>query len=447
MLVQMSIRNYRSIRDTVTLDLSVSALRERDSTTDDNTFSVTPKLCLLKSAVIYGANASGKSNVLKALGFVRWMVKNSARESQAGDKITAEPFLLDQDFENEPSMFELVFFAEGTRYRYGFEVTSEAVVSEWLYYVPQEREALLYERTDQRFSLSSRFKEGKELEGKTRKNALFLSVVAQFNGNIANQILKWFNKIAMVSGTQDRGYSIFTARKILDDDDSLDKSIHDLIKTLDVGITKFVVGNEKATATSYEGLPPVLREAFEKLAEESGNELKQLSVSTLHKKYVGNKPIGTVSLDLEEHESEGTQKLFALAGPILDSLKCGRVFVIDEMDARFHPLITESIVKLFNSAKTNTKNAQLIFATHDVNLLNRSLFRRDQIWFTEKDPYGATDLYSLAEYKLPNNKKVRNDASYEKDYLEGRYGAIPFIGALDFVGELEHAEREAPQSC
>ena len=446
MLVQFSVKNHRSIGDTVTLDLSASALRESEDLEQANTFWATPRLRLLKSAVIYGANASGKSNILDALGFMRHLVTDSARESQAGDEIEAEPFLLNEDFETQPSMFEVVFFSNDIRYRYGFEVTSKEVVSEWLYYVPKEREALLFDRDEEKFTLSSKFQEGKELERRTRKNALFLSVVAQFNGERATEILRWFRRIAIVSGIRDLGYSHFTANSILNE--SLSKPINNLVKSLDVGIKKFVVQDQEPTSDDrYEGLPQILREALEKLAEEGKGELRQLSVLVEHDKYSEGERVGTTYLNLDRHESEGTKKLFALAGPILDSLKCGRTFIVDEMDARFHPLITETIVKLFNSKETNRNKAQLVFVTHDVNLLSRHLFRRDQIWFAEKDPHGATDLYSLAEYKLPNDKKVRNDASYERDYLAGRYGAIPFIGAIDFLEELQRAKQEASQSC
>jgi uncharacterized protein len=136
--------------------------------------------------------------------------------------------------------------------------------------------------------------------------------------------------------------------------------------------------------------------------------------------------------NLEAQESEGTQKIFALSGTLVDTLNNGKVLIFDELDARLHPLISLAIVQLFNSNKTNPNNAQLIFMTHDTNLLSNKLFRRDQVWFTEKNRYGATDLYSLAEYK------VRNDASFESDYIKGRYGAIPYVGNLssmvDFHG-------------
>jgi AAA15 family ATPase/GTPase len=152
------------------------------------------------------------------------------------------------------------------------------------------------------------------------------------------------------------------------------------------------------------------------------------SVQTMHRKFdeKGNS-VSTELFDLDEQESEGTQKVFALAGPLVDTLKDGKVLIIDEFDARIHPLISRAIVELFNSNETNPNNAQLIFMTHDTNLLSNKLFRRDQIWFTEKNRYGATDLYSLAEYK------VRNDASFESDYIKGRYGAIPYIGNLNHL--------------
>ena len=151
----------------------------------------------------------------------------------------------------------------------------------------------------------------------------------------------------------------------------------------------------------------------------------QYEAFTLHKRFDGDKSDDSlVAFDINAHESEGTKKLFALAGPLLNVLRNGKVLIIDELDARLHPLITESIIRLFNSNETNPNNAQLVFTTHDTNLLTNKLFRRDQIWFTEKNKYGATDLYSLAEFK------VRNDASYERDYIAGKYGAIPFIGGL-----------------
>ena len=154
-------------------------------------------------------------------------------------------------------------------------------------------------------------------------------------------------------------------------------------------------------------------------------------MSALHQKFRDGHPDGLADLDFLKEESEGTRKLFRIIGPILDSVMNGHVLVIDELEAKLHPLLTKAIVRLFNSAKTNPKHTQLIFATHDTNLLQYGKLRRDQIWFTEKTQRGATSLYSLADFKLPRGTKVRNDAAFEKNYIQGRYGAIPFLGDLE----------------
>jgi len=175
-------------------------------------------------------------------------------------------------------------------------------------------------------------------------------------------------------------------------------------------------------------MPNELRQAFLTLLSRPDAEL--ISVKTSHTKYgEDNRPVGREVFDLDKHESEGTKKLFALAAPLIDTLKLGRVLIVDELDARLHPLLTREIVSLFNSNKTNPNHAQLVFTTQDTNLLDNRFLRRDQVWFTEKDRQGVTRLYSLAEYK------VRNDASFERDYILGRYGAIPYLGDLRQVVE------------
>ena len=166
------------------------------------------------------------------------------------------------------------------------------------------------------------------------------------------------------------------------------------------------------------------------LRNRSKVEFGKISIQTVHQKFDNKgKYISPELFDLNKHESEGTQKVFEIAGVLVDTLKNAEILIIDEFDARLHPLISRTIVDLFNSNETNPNNAQLIFMTHDTNLLNNKLFRRDQIWFAEKNRYAVTDLYSLAEYK------IRNDASFEKDYIKGRYGAVPYIGNLSHLIE------------
>jgi hypothetical protein len=349
---------------------------------------------------------------------------NSSKETQSTEKIDVEQFKLDTETEANPSFFEIVFLINNKRYRYGFEATHDKVESEWLFYVPKSRETKLFERKQDNISVSKTYK-ADGIQQKTRHNALFLSVSAQFNVQIAERILDWLvNTVKVVSGLDDRGYRGYTVKCLIDNENK--DEILRLLKKIDLGFGSVRVKESKFTVDSLpDELPDEIKNFILKNVEK---EAVSVSVQTIHLKFdkKGNS-VSTELFDLDEQESEGTQKVFALAGPLIDTLKNGKVLIIDEFDARIHPLISRAIVELFNSNETNSSNAQLIFMTHDTNLLSNKLFRRDQIWFTEKNRYGATDLYSLAEYK------VRNDASFESDYIKGRYGAIPYIGNLNHL--------------
>ncbi len=420
MLIEFSVGNYRSFKDKVTFSMVAAKIVSKDKKLDENNvFAVNDKLSLLKSAAIYGANASGKSNLAKALFFMGWFMINSSRETQISDEIKVEPFKLNTQTILQPTFFEIVFLMDQKRYRYGFEVTRNQVVSEWLFYVPKSRETKLFERKFDSFSVSSAYK-ADGISQKTRPNALFLSVSAQFNVEAAERILDWLSKsINVISGLDDIRYRGYTVHCLLDDENK--NEILQLIKRLDLGFSGIKISEVDIFSDILPNQLPdevktsLLRDGIRKLT----------SIQTIHQKFneEGNS-VSTELFDLDNQESEGTKKVFSLSGPIVDTLKNGKVLIIDEFDARVHPLISRAIVELFNANETNPNNAQLIFMTHDTNLLSNTLFRRDQIWFTEKDRYGATHLYSLAEYK------VRNDASFESDYIKGKYGAIPYIGNL-----------------
>ncbi|MEH2299280.1 MAG: ATP-binding protein [Nostoc sp.] len=386
---------------------------------DNNVFAVDDDLKLLKSAAIYGANASGKSNLAKALSFMKWFMINSSKETQSTEKIGVEPFELSTETEAKPSFFEIVFLLDGTKYRYGFEANQKRVISEWLSYVPKTRQTRLFERVSDGNSrnikyLSNTFN-GKDIYPKTRNNALFLSVAAQFNVEIAERILDWLTKkVNIVSGLDDQDHLSYTVSSLATNNDNKSKIIQ-LIKKLDLGIKQIRIKEAEIIAI-----------------EQSSYHFKTpYSIKTGHERF--DKQDNYVSMkffDLDSHESEGTKKIIFIAGLLVDTLKYGKVLIFDEFDARLHPLISKAIVELFNSKNTNYNNAQLIFMTDDTNLLSNKLFRRDQIWFTEKNKYGATDLYSLVEYK------IQKDASFESYYIKGRYGAIPFIGDLSqLLGE------------
>lgn len=421
MLIEFSVGNYRSFKEQVTFSMVAANLVSQDKKLDeDNVFAVDENLDLLKSAAIYGANASGKSNLAKALGFMRWFMINSSKETQSTEKIGVECFKLSTEMDAKPTFFEIVFLISDKKYRYGFEATRDEVVSEWLFYVPKSRETKLFRRKFNSFSISGTYK-ADGIQQRTRSNALFLSVSAQFNVKIAENILDWLtNQIKVVSGLDDRGYRGYTIRCLMNYENK--DEILQLLKKLDLGFGDVKVEESVVTADRLPGELPDEIKNF--ILKNAGG--KTTSVQTIHQRFnETGTSISTEFFDLDYQESEGTQKVFALAGPLVDTLKAGKVLIIDEFDARIHPLISRAIVELFNSRETNPNNAQLIFMTHDTNMLSNKLFRRDQIWFAEKNRYGATDLYSLAEYK------VRNDASFESDYIKGKYGAIPYIGNLN----------------
>ena len=423
MIIEFSVGNYRSFRDVVTFSMVAANLRSKPEALDENNVFYMPNQPdLLTSAAIYGANASGKSNFISAIRFMRRFVLDSPKETSATGSIPVESFLLNAATENQASHFEIVFVMDNKRYRYGFEVTKERVTAEWLFYVPRSREAKLFERTLDGVELGEQFKEGKDLSHRTRPNALFLSIVAQFNGKIAQEIIAWFKNLKLASGLEDVGMRIFTIKSYLDGEFRAD--IIKLIRQLDLGIDNLLIEKLENNTTGRplpDGLPDELKNALTLLREHG--DVERFGVQSIHDQYnEDGQLIGQKHFDFAEQESEGTQKLFALAGPVIAALRKGDVFIIDELDACLHPLLTCEIVRLFNDKATNPQHAQLIFTTHDTNLLGNDLFRRDQIWFVEKDQQGATDLYSLAEFK------VRNDASYERDYIKGRYGAIPLLG-------------------
>ena len=418
MLIEFSVANYRSFKEKVTFSMVAADLDGSDEKLkENNIFAVDEELSLVKSAAIYGANASGKSNIAKALNFMKNFMINSSKETQSTDSIPIEPFRLSTETEHQPSFFELVFRLDKKIYRYGFEADRDKIVSEWLYYVPKTKETNLFDRKNQNIKASKKYNADIIVRQKlTRNNALFLSVSAQFNVGIAEKILKFIdNNINIISGIKDDGYLHYTISCLTEPQDSSD--IIELVKRLDVGISDIKIEQVKITSEILpDSMPEEWREFFLKNVDHA------TSTNTIHKKFNqdGN-AYASEEFDMDQ-ESEGTQKLFALAGVLVTTLKQSEVLIIDEFDARLHPLISRAIVGLFNSKETNPRNAQLIFMTHDTNLLSSKIFRRDQIWFTEKNRYGATDLYSLAEYQ------ISDDAPFENDYIQGRYGAIPYIG-------------------
>ncbi len=418
MLIEFSITNYLSIRDRATLSMVAS----NDTSLEDSNVITAKKHRLVRSAVLYGANASGKSNVLSGLHFIRQMVMTSSKDTQANEEIDTGPFLLSIECENKPSTFEIVFLHAETLYRYGFQADRKRIHAEWLFSRPSTKEATLFEREASEIRVNAeRFKEGKGLEERTRENTLFLSVCAQFNGEIATSLLGWFQNLRMLQGFAPMGMFAVTLERLKEP--GCKSRVLELTQIADPGITDYDLRQKNLTP---QDLPKEMPEQLKRDIIKDSPMLVELK--TAHRKMdAANQDMGAVLFDLDANESAGTQKMVKLTGPLLDTLENGRLLVVDELDARMHPLLTRMIVSLFNSP-ANRSNAQLVFASHDTTLLTPKLFRRDQIWFTEKDNYGATDLYSLVELK-----GVRKEATFAKDYIRGKYGAIPFIGDQEWL--------------
>lgn len=441
MLIEFSVGNYCSFKEQVTLSMEAADIASQPPSLDEhNVFAPRDDLKLLTSAAIYGANASGKSKLMQALRFMRDFVIGSSRQTQVGEPIGVEPFLLSTETEGQPSEFEIVFLLDNIQYRYGFAATTEQVVSEWLYQLGSVREATLFVRDQERIKVNQRaFREGRGLEERTRPNALFLSVVAQFNGPIAGSVLNWFGNLGVNLGISDVGDMLEAFHHF--EHSPYRPDIEELIKRMDVGISGLQFERGPAQPPPFlssrdAGLIQVMLDSFTK----RGLPLEEISIKTFRPRYdAGGAHTGEVVFDLEHQESAGTKRIFALAYPLIRSLKEGLVLVIDEIDARIHPNLVIELIRLFNDPATNPRHAQLIFTTHNTNLLSAKLFRRDQIWFIEKSRQGASDLYSLVEYRI-DGKIVRNDASFEKDYIAGRYGAIPFIGDLGALLGADHAQ-------
>ncbi len=433
MLIEFSVGNFRSFHAPVTLSMQAAKLRSRNMRLDDLNVFQADRLSLLRSAAIYGANASGKSNLIQAMAFMRRFVLQSSRESQAGEPTGVERFRLSTTTQDEPACFQIIFRLNDRRYRYGFEIDEEQVRAEWLYHTGRY-ETRLFIREGAQYDISSVFKPGRGLTERTRDNALFLSVAAQFNVRLAVPLLEWFRKgFNIISGLDDTTYAGFTLRRF-DTDESFRQRVLAFVREADLGIADIHV--EKLPLAEAP-IPKEVQNLLTQLTKEqsrSGEKILVNRLKTTHQVFdLELNAVGWETFDMEGQESQGTQKIFILSGPLLETLEEGKVLIIDEMEARLHSSITRAVIQLFNSPQTNPRNAQLVFATHDTSLLSHRFFRRDQIWFTEKDQYGATDMYSLAELK------VRNDASFDKDYIAGKYGAIPFIGELHSLFE-EHPD-------
>ena len=411
MLIKFNFENYKGFKDYVSLDMLATSLKEHQynliDTGDDK---------LLKIAAIYGANASGKTTVLDAFHFMASFVRNSFKNSTSNIDIPLKRFAFDKDSKKKPSEFEVFIKYKNNEYQYGFKMDDKKILEEWLYkrdlrFKKNIKYNILFEREGKQIDCSQKLKEANGLKSIVEDNTLFLSICSNAKIPYVKDVMEWFSNTIFVnmgnceieayltrgvsSGIENREYQ---------------KEVVNFLNAIDISIEDIYV---------------------EKMSIES--EKARYNIYSCHK-VKGEKEL--VKLPFTE-ESSGTQKMFAMYNLFKHSIEKGLPIFIDELDAKLHPLLMKYILSMFHSEETNSKGAQLIYTAHDDFTLSKDVFRRDQIWFVEKDIDSVATLYSLAEYKI-GDKKVRNDASYSKDYLAGKYGAIPILNKFEINRELEH---------
>ena len=420
MLVNFTVKNFRSFKEERTFSMEASSIKEHEEAVIKAGYHR-----LLPLTIIYGANSSGKSNLIMALGVMRHVVKESVRLNES-DPLLYVPFALDEASRSMPTLFEARFIQGETRYRYGFEYTKKEIVSEWLYENRLgEEEVELFIRSKNVIEVSEKgFPEGRGKEDLTNANRLFLSLVAQLKGEKSNAVMAGIGECNVISGTQAENYEFFTTKMFWQDLDGAAEA-QTFFKELQLGFNSFSVKKAEPLPETLESLPNDVRLQIEK------GSLTHIVVDAITTHNIYNEDGQVLREDdfySDDMESDGTKKVIELSGPIFDTLINGKTLIVDELDAKLHPLLTRNIVLLFMDPESNKHGAQLIFATHDTNLLDLSMLRRDQIWFAEKDKVESTDIYSLVEFEEDGQKDANNKHDIERDYIRGRYGAIPFIG-------------------
>jgi len=417
MLLKFKIKNYRSIKDEVILDLQASS----DKTLKDGAVFDLGNVSLLKAIAIYGANASGKSNILKALYDFRLMVLESLPRSNSSKNLPAEYFKLSKEMETKPSFFEITFLIEKEVYIYGFEIDKEKVCKEWL---KRERgNVTLFKRLDQKIdSNKNYFKEASAvLKKETSERVLFLSILASRNKTLSQKIVSFIKKVNYISGV-DRGASLnYSFGQFIKNQDRAEK-MKDFVIKADFGVVDILANERKVSLDEIKDIP----DKFKSLIFKEDSKIAKRSLKFFHKRYnEKNEELDNYILDFWNEESEGTQQFFALSAPIIDTLEEGKILFIDEVDSSLHPMLCQYLISIFNSKEKNPNNAQLIFTTHDISLLSEEFLRRDQVYFTNKNKYGITELFSLFDIS------ERKGVDFAKRYLEGRYQALPYISDFE----------------
>ena len=409
MLIRFSFKNFKSFKNENCLDMEATSLKEHEynvAKTENGDY--------LKVSAIYGANASGKTNVLQAFDYMkkRILVSDDSKKNSPIDEENIYSFMIN----NDPIALEVEILAKNNKiYKYGFEVLKDKIISEWLFEKKVNKFYSIFERENNNVSMKpNKISDLINIDERT----LFLNIYSKIDRNNEDfsNVYDWFvNSTYLDLGNPnfERFINNRVSLKILSDE-IYKKELLKFIKTFDSGIEGI-----KTTPDSIE-------------AVKNNNGI--IDIEVLHRGENGK--LKTLPFYLE---SNGTRKMFHLFDFFMDALKNVMVLFVDELDAKLHPLLTRYIINLFHNSQTNIGNGQLIYSTHDTVNLNKETFRRDEIWFAEKDKDGISEIYALSDYILEDDKnagkKVRNDATYNKDYLTGRYGAIPVLEEFDIIHE------------
>lgn len=378
----------------------------------------------LACTAIYGANASGKSNFLKSMKFMRELVTSSHIQLKPDQNIENEPFLLDDAASHEPSNFECDFIVGGVRYSYGFSIFRHNLKTEFLYAFPKGHKQVWFTRDEDQ---QNSFSFGKNLKGRnsliaelTRSNSLFLSAAAQQNHEQLKAIYSFFST-DIYSNYNNMDFDLAMVPSLLEG--ARKRWILDFLIQADTGISDVRVITEPVS-----GLARELLSFIKEKTDKDKNTIFNFDDNSRQIKRIEFGHTGAhgklVFLPFES-ESLGTKKILSLLKPVLSAIDEGGIAIIDEIDTSMHILVAMRMIELFKNSKINSKGAQLVFTTHDTNLLNCGQLRRDEIWFAEKNRVGETHLYPLSDFK------TRSTDNLEKGYLQGRFGALPFMGALD----------------
>lgn len=439
MLIDFSVQNFSSFNSVQELNMLPSTTTQEacdlNNTHSINMFGIKN---ILQSAAIFGSNGSGKTNFIDSLKVFKNLVLGSLDSVNDSAMSLAIPFLLKENNFDMPTEFEISFIAEDNLYRYGLTMEAGEIAEEWLYWTKTTRETMLFHRVKQTVNYNQRsFSEAKlfvkkEAETwaiqKTKPYVPFLSVLSQFNGERSNVVTDWFNKLNIISGIRESGFKSFTV-DLFEENEDFKRWALEILKSLQID-NLYVVEYDKEFA---------LLDSKKAIEDKELNDVFTKLQGIFDKKSIKEKRIEIVKTNQEGEsfslplslESEGTRKLIYLLGPLYDVIKNNEILIVDEFDNKFHTLLSKFIIELYN--KHNFGRSQLILTCHDTNLLTNELFRRDQIWFIEKNKDHESELFSLVEYK---EHYTRKDKSFSRDYLLGKYGAIPLFSSISEMEAL-----------